>query len=262
MAANQAEAKNSGQVQKLCMNLPDIPVEIRGLHAEGPTQEGEYDIVVKARVKNEGQKDWELVEVRVQLLNADFTFISEEHTNFEETVGPGEWYDLQTNFWGVHAESLGDEPTRAHVLITVVACEMVQADLGVHKVPEHPHQLIALKPTQLGKSLQMLNGSITRSEPYEDLDCLIEFNTLVQNLTSHRFPEVRLDARLRDKHGRELEDIGCVAQVDPGSIVAIGYLGYVKANKLKAAEVSCTIRAFLPVGAGLGQSQGMKVIPD
>ena len=77
--------------------------------------------------------------------------------------------------------------TLANVLLNVTACTVSFQKLGEFEVPMTAFEVTPLKPVKVGNVLQIISGSLWKTEPDSDKDSSLKVNALVQNLTAVRF---------------------------------------------------------------------------
>jgi hypothetical protein len=258
-AGGTAAEVSSITLAPIPLDLADCPVSIKEVTAEGPNDDGELSITVKYEVTNDTDDDWEYLEVRIQLLSAAGQIVEESRDTQEQTISAGDNAELESSFWGVKAKALGNNPEKAHVVVSVIASGFGQEKLGEIAIPETPFETVALKPVKIGEALQLISGSLWKTEPDDDKECRVEIKALVQNLTDKHLPEVKIVAEVTDKTGRELTDAGGQDEVRPGNVVIINGSGYAKEKKFAGAKADLSLRVYWPVAAGASQRQGMAV---
>lgn len=85
---------------------------------------------------------------------------------------------------------------------------------------------------------------------------------MVQNVTNLLLSEVTLSAAVTDKSGRELIDAGGYDEVRPSNIFVISGGGWAKDKKLVGAKAELSIRASVPVAAGVAQHCGVQIMAE
>lgn len=247
-------------IAPLASNLPACKVEILNVNAEGPNNDGEYAVYVKYSVTNETDDDWECIETSTQILSGMGGIAETSSSSQEQTVEAGETVELEMSLWGVKNNLLGTTPDQAHVVVTVTASRMTQAKLGEVRLPDVAYQPVALEPKKIGEAVQVISGSLWKTEPDADKDCRVEVKALVQNLTDKHLPEVRILAQIMDKQGTDITDAGGYDQVGQGAIANISGSSYAKEKKLAGAKTEIAMRVYWPVAAGLSQQQGISIV--
>ena len=241
------------------LGLADCPITIKEVRAEGPNEEGDLSITVKYEVTNGTDEDWEYLDVRSQLLTAAGQLVDESSNTEEQTISAGESAEFETSFWGLKAKVLGANPEKAHVVITATACGFAQEKLGEITIPGTPMETVPLRACKVGDAVQLISGSLWKSEPDDDKDCRVEVKLLVQNLTTLCLPQVRLIAEVTDKSDRDVTDAGGSTELRPGSLCVLSGSGYGKDKQFKGAKANLSISAYFPVAVGASQHVGMVV---
>jgi hypothetical protein len=238
-------------------------LKITSVSAEGPDSDGDFrNIEINYEISNQMEVDWDHLSVRVQLLSAAGQVVEESRDVFEQTICAGETEALQATMYSLKARKLGASPEKAHVIINVVGSCLLQQSLGEISIPAIAYEPVALKPVKLGGAVQMIAGSLWRTEPGDDKEAQIEVKALIQNLTNMHLSEVKLIASVTDKSGRELTDAGGYDEVRPANICVISGSGWVKDKKLVGAIAGLSIRAFVPIAAGIEQHCGIQITPE
>lgn len=256
-SSTSSKALMSIPLSPLPLDLPACNIEINEINAEGPNEDGDLRITVKYTVTNKTQENWEYLDVRSQILNAAGAIMDETRDNIELNIGSGESTDCEINFWGVKARPFGDQIDQAHVVMSVTACGIELRNLGEVEIPEESYSPTKIEPAKLGEEIQLISGSLWKTDLDDDQDCQIQLRALVQNLTKKNFPEVRVLAEIQDKNGREIADASTYDEVRPGSVALMSGSSYAKGKQLNGAKVDLTLRAYGPVAAGVAQHQGM-----
>ena len=241
------------------LGLPDCPVTFQEVSAEGPNEDNELRITVKYQITNDTEKDWEYFEVQTKLLSASGQIVEESNDTQEQAVSAGESADFESSFWGIKQAALGGNPEQAHIVVTATACGFAQQELGEVDIPETAYDPVALKPAKVGDVVQLVGGSLWKTPVDDDKECHVEVKALVQNLTSHYLPQVKVIAEVTDKSGREVTDAGGSGEIRPGALSAINGSGWEKEKKFKGAKAALSIRAYWPVATGMSQQQGMVI---
>jgi hypothetical protein len=256
-AAEGGEVVSSISLAPLPTGLAECPITIREVSAEGPDDDDDLRVAVKYEVTNNTEEDWEYLVVRAQILTASGQIVDETRDMLEQTVTAGESAELEANFSGIKAKVLGKNLDRAHVTISAVASGVVLQKLGEIDIPDTPYEVLPLKPTKVGDVLQLVSGSLWRTDPDSDMDVRIEARLLVQNLTTLHLPEVRAIVEISDKAGREFTDATGSDEVRPGDLCVIGGSGSGKDRQFKGAKAALVIRAYWPLAAGIAQKMGI-----
>jgi RNA polymerase subunit RPABC4/transcription elongation factor Spt4 len=243
----------------LALGLPECKVDITEVRAEGPSDDGDYGLTIKYSVTNDTDEDWEYFETRTQILNASGQILEETRDSNEQAISSGETAELETSLWGVKGKLLGVNPEQAHVVVSFIACGFGQEKFGEVAIPEIPYEAVAIRPGRIGDMLQLVSGSLWKTEPDDDKDCRVEIKALVQNLTDKHLPQVKIVADVMDKQGRDVTDASGSDEVRPGNLVLISGSGYGKEKKLAGAKVNLALRAYWPVAAGTVQQRGIMV---
>ena len=247
----------------LSAGLADCEIKITSVSAVGPDSAGDLcNIEVNYEISNQTDEDWDHLSVRVQLLSAAGQVVEESRDVLEQTVSAGETETLQASIYSLKAQTLGASPEKAHVIINIVGSTLLQQSLGEISIPANAFEPVALKPVRLGDAVQMITGSLWRTEPGDDKESQIEVKALVQNVTNLHLPEVKVVASVTDKSGRELTDAGGYDEVRPSNICVVSGGGWVKDKKLAGAKAELSIRAFVPVAAGIAQHCGVQITAD
>ena len=250
------------KLDPLSAALANCEVTITGVSAEGPDSSGDLtNIEVSYEISNQTDEDWDHLAIRVQLLSATGQVVEESRDILEQTVSAGETETLQANIYSLKARILGASPEKAHVIVYVVGSSLLQQSLGDISIPVNAFEPVALKPIELGSAVHMITGSLWKTEPGDDKESQIEVKALVQNVTNLHLPEVKLVASVTDKSGRELTDPSGYDEARPSSICVISGGGWVKDKKLVGAKAELSLRAFVPVAAGVAQHCGVQITP-
>jgi len=249
------------EIAPLAAGLPECQVEISGVEAEGPDDDGDYRFTIKYTLTNETDQDWEQIETRTQILNASGQIVDETRDTNEQTISAGETAEFEASLWSVKGKLLGANPDQCHVIVSTIANGFGQEKLGEIAIPQTPFEPIPLKPTRIGDAVQLISGSLWKTEPDDDKDCRVEIKALIQNLTRLHLPEVKIVAEVTDKQGRELTDAGGYDEVRPGNLVIINGSGYAKEKKFAGAKAQLAIRAYWPVAAGAAQKSRVCSLP-
>lgn len=250
-------------LSKLPLDINYCQLLIQDVTAEGPDDDGDQCVTVKYTVTNDGSIDWGYINTHAQLLSADGQIIEESSDAREENVCAGDTLEQEIRFWRVKEKTLGHNPEKAHVLLSFTGSICQQISIGKIAIPETALTTIAIPTCEIDGLIKLVNGSVLKHEADSDNDSRIEVKALIQNLTSQQLPEVRIVAKVTDKHGRELFEADGYDEFRPGSIAVVSGGGYEKANKLLGATIEFSLRAYLPSSQILIQSQGMTIIrPD
>jgi hypothetical protein len=130
-------------------------IEITGVLAEGPDDDGDLRVTVKYSVTNNTDNDWEFYETRCQLFSANGLIVDETRDTSEMTISNGDTKDLEASLWGIKAHAFGAHPEKAHVVITFTASEFAQQNLGEVEIPKNPFEVASIKPTKINKLLSL-----------------------------------------------------------------------------------------------------------
>ena len=244
----------------LALGLPECKIDILEVSAEGHDDDGDIRVEVKYEITNDTDEDWEYLDVRVQLLSAAGQVVEETRDTQEQTISAGDTAEFEAGFWGVQASLLGPNLDKAHILISVTACGLRQQKLdGPSSISAASFEPAAIKPATVGDVLQVVSGSLWKTDPDDDQDCRVEVRVLVQNLTANHLPLVKLQVEITDKAGREVADAGGSDEVRPGSIGVLNGSGYGKDEKLAGAKTELALLVHYPLAAGNAQAQGMEL---
>jgi hypothetical protein len=257
--AGTAVGVSTIELAPLPLDLAECRISIRAVTTEGEDDSGELSVEVKYEIANETDEEWDLLECRVQLLDAAGQAVDESYETKECSIGAGGREEFETGFWGVKAKVLGTNPDKAHVVVSVIASGMTQNNLGKVTIPDDSYVVVALPPTTVGKVLQLVSGSLWKTDPNDDKEVRVEVKALVQNLTNLHLPQVRIIADVTDMAGKEIADAGCCEEVKTGGICTISGSGYGKAKKFSGANANLAIRAYWPLAGGISQSHGVAV---
>jgi hypothetical protein len=257
--AASSSVVNSIRLAALPLGLANCEININSVTAEGPDSDGDLSISITYEVTNKSDEDWEHLSVRTQLLNAAGQIVEDTQDTHEQSFDAGETEELQVSFYGVKAKFLGENSEKAHVIINAVASTLIHQKLGQVDIPANAFEVTALKPTKLGESVQLISGSLWKTEPDDDKDSRVEVKALFQNLTDKNLPLVKITAEINDKKGNEVADAGGSDEVRPGSIVTVSGSGYTKDKKLIGAKADLAVLVYTPVAAGVSQRSGIKV---
>lgn len=241
------------ELAPLASGLAECRVEIIDVESDEPDDDGEVRLTVKYTVSNETDEDWEYIETRAQLLSAAGVVIDESLDTNEQTVSAGEMQEFEVGFWGVREQLLGSPLEQAGVILSVVACGGMQHSLGEFEVPSEPFSALGLPPGQMGDAIRMLGGALWKNAPDDDGDCSVTVKLLVQNLTAHSVPELKLLAPVTDRQGREVVEAGTSDVLRPGAVAVIAGSGYAREKKFADAKVEVGIRAYPALAAGICQ---------
>jgi hypothetical protein len=233
-------------------------VEVKG---EGPDSDGGISIEIKYEVTNKSDEDWEYLVARTQLLDANGLPLEESLDTYEQTIAAGDTGELEAYLgWRIKFKSLGATPERTKVLVNLVACGTRMQKLGEFDVPATAFDVVPLKSTKVGNVLQLVSGSLWKTEPDSDKDSNIQVRALVQNLTAMHVHEVQLIAEVTDKAGRDITNAtNGSEEVRPGDVCLISSSGYGKDKQFKGAKVALSLRAYFPVATGLSQHFGIEI---
>lgn len=257
--ASSSSVVNSIKLAALPAGLANCEINIKSVTAEGPDSDGDLSISITYEVANKSDEDWEYLSVRTQLLNAAGQIVEDTQDTHEQSFDAGDTEELQASFYRVKAKFLGENPEKAHLVINAVASTLIQQKLGQVDIPANAFEVTALKPTKLGESVQLISGSLWKTEPDDDKDSRVEVKALIQNLTDKHLPLVKIAAEVKDKKGNEVADAGGSEEVRPGSIVTVSGSGYTKDKKLIGAKADLAVLVYTPVAAGVSQCQGVTV---
>ena len=241
------------ELAPLASGLAECRVEIIDVESDEPDDDGEVRLTVKYTVSNETDEDWEYIETRAQLLSAAGVVIDESLDTNEQTVSAGEMQEFEVGFWGVREQLLGSPLEQAGVILSVVACGGMQHSLGEFEVPSEPFSALGLPPGQMGDAIRILGGALWKNAPDDDGDCSVTVKVLVQNLTAHSVPELKLLAPVTDRQGREVVEAGTSDVLRPGAVAVIAGSGYAREKKFAGAKVELGIRAYPALAAGICQ---------
>jgi hypothetical protein len=242
-------------------DLLEFPLSITDVEAEGPDDEGNLRVTVKYSVTNEINEDWEHLSTRAQLLTASGLIVDETSDSLKQSVSAGEEVDLETSFWSVKANMLGDNPEKAHIVLSVIASVFGQQKLGEVSIPGEPWSIVPIKTAEIEGIVKLVSGSLWKTEPNDDGDSYVQIKALVQNLTAKHLPEVRITGEVNDNRGKEIADASGYDEVRSGCLATIEGSNYVNDKKLLAgAKVNLVIRAFWPIVASMTQRSGMSLI--
>ena len=260
--AASSSVVNSIRLAALPVGLANCEINIKSVTAEGPDSDGDLSISITYEVTNKSDEDWEYLSVRTQLLNAAGQIVEDTQDTHEQSFDAGETEELQASFYRVKAKFLGENPEKAHVVINAIASTLIQQKLGQVDIPANAFEVTALKPTKLGESVQLISGSLWKTEPDDDKDCRVEVKALIQNLTDKNLPLVKIAAEVKDKKGNEVADAGGSDEVRPGSIATVSGSGYTKDKKLIGAKADLAVLVYTPVAAGVSQHCGVQITSD
>ena len=195
---------------------------------------------------------------RIQVLTDQQSIIEETHDTYEQTVSAGESAEFETSLLLV-LKTLGENPSHAIVVVGVTACETAFQKLGEFDVPAQALEKTLLAPVKLGNVLQLISGTVSKTEPDSDKDSSLEVKALVQNLTPQHLHEVKIVAEVTDKVGREVTDASGSEEVRAGDICVVSGYGGAKDKQFKGAKVSLALRAYFPAATGIDQHSGINI---
>jgi hypothetical protein len=241
------------ELSPLAAGLPPCAVEIVGVEVEGPDDDGDVRVTVRYTLANDTDEDWEYIETRALLLSATGVIIDESLDTNEQTVSAGEIQEFEVGFWGVREQLLGSAVEQAGVILSVLACGGVRHSLGEFAVPSEPFSALSLPPGQMGDAIRILGGALWKSAADDDGDCGVTVKVLVQNLTSHSVPELKLLAPVVDRQGREVADAGTSDVLRPGAVTVIAGSGYAREKKCVGTSIDLVIQAYPALAAGVCQ---------
>lgn len=242
------------------LGLRECEVKVIEIKGEGPDGDGDVRVYIKYEVKNRTDDDWEYLVARTQVLDSTGLVVDETRDTNEQTVSAGESAECET-YLLIKLQTLGENPEKANVLVSVVACGIALQKLGEFDVPATAFNKVPLKSTKVGNVLQLVSGSLWKTEPDNDKDSIIQVRALVQNLTAMHVHEVKLIAKVTDKVGRDVSDAGGSDEVRPGDVCLISGSGYGKDKQFKGAKVSLSIRAYFSMATGIGRSSPTMSLP-
>ena len=258
-----AKVQAGGGAEKLILSpnplgLRECEVKVIAIKGEGPDGDGDVRIEIKYEVKNRTDEDWEYLVARTQVLDSRGLVVEETRDTNEQTVSAGESAECET-YLSIKLKTLGENPEKANVLVSVVACGIALQKLGEFDVPATAFNIVPLKSIKVGNVLQLVSGRLWKTEPDDDKDSIIQVRALVQNLTAMHVHEVKLIAEVTDKVGRDVSDAGGSDEVRPGDVCLIRGSGYGKDKQFKGAKVALSLRAYFSAATGLSQHVGIEI---
>lgn len=243
--------------------LSDCEIKIHNASAIGPDSDGDLgSIEVNYEITNHTGGEFNHLAIRVQLLSANGHILGDTIDLVEQTICAGQTETLQSMIHSLKAQTLGESPESAHVIVSAVCSSILQQSLGEISMPANPFVPVGLNQVKLGSTVQMIALNLWRTEPGDDKESYIELKGLVQNLTNSHLPEVKVLVSITDKAGREMREAYGAEEVRPLSISAISGGGWVKDKNLDGAKAKLSIQAFVPVAAGLAQHFGFQISAD
>ena len=240
------------------LGLAECAIKILEVKGKGPDGDGDIQIDIKYEITNKTDQDWEYLVARIQVLTDQQSIIEETHDTYEQTVSAGESAEFETSLLLV-LKTLGENPSHAIVVVGVTACETAFQKLGEFDVPAQALEKILLEPVKLGNVLQLISGTVSKTEPDSDKDSSLEVKALVQNLTPQHLHEVKIIAGVTDKVGREVTDASGSEEVRAGDICVIRGDGGAQEKQFNGAKVALALRAYFPAATGIDQHTGINI---
>ncbi len=239
---------------RVALGLPELEVQVLDTHTDGPDGDGDVHLTVRYAVTNGTGSDLEQLDVCTQLLNGQGLILEESRDTEEVTLPASETVRYEVTFW-VKAPLLEPEADKVLVVIEVTARDFGQHQIGILEVPAATLTPVPLAPATLPPALRLVSGCLWKTEPDDDKDSRLEIKCLVQNLTPHHLPEVRLVAVVTDKKGREVTDAGTYEEVRPAALVTLSGSGYAKEHRFRDSKIEIALRGSWPIAKGLAYGE-------
>jgi hypothetical protein len=241
------------------LGLASCVVKVIEITGDGPDKDGDVRVELKYEVNNKTNEDWDYLVVRVQLLDSQGQVVEETRDTQEQTIAAGDSAEFESSLWGVKFKALGSAPEKAGVLVSAIGCALARQKLGEMDVPAEPFQAVQLPRVKVGDVVQLVSGSLWKTEIDSDKDSRIEVKALVQNLTALHLHEVKIIAEITYKAGREITDVNGSDEIRPGDICVISGSGYAKDKLFKGAKIALSLSTYFPVATGIDQHSGIKI---
>lgn len=239
------------------LGLKEVHVAINSVNAEGPDDDGDARFEIVYRVVNNSEVDIEYLVVRLQIFNDSGQVVEETQETYEQTVSAGDEAEFELSP-SVNLKLLGKNPERAGILVNVIGCGLCLIEVGSFEIPVKSYELVQFSPAKADGILQLVNGGFWKTDPDDDKDACVLIKTLVQNLTTRHYPEVKLIATIVDKARREISDAGGSQEVRPGELITASGFGYGKDKQLKGARVNVSLRVYYPITSGTQYRKGVQ----
>lgn len=253
----------SNIVVPLKFDLPTMPIEISKVKIEGPDTDNSYSITVSSNFTNTGIDDWDFLQIKTHLLNSDGLILRENTDTVEELLEAKGTYTHESVFWSIPAPSLGISPEKVIVVVSAFASQKHSREFEELNVPSSSFELIKIASTCLiGPALNLISGSMFKTQPNDDKESLIEINCLFQNLGKVIVPEARLVGDILDKKGKVLSEAGFSKEVLPGELTQLIGYGSAKETKLAGAKLKFSLITFYPVAAAVEQQNGGELVAN
>ena len=239
----------------LALSLKSCNISIEELTAEPPDSDGDLRVTFNYKITNDTDLDWDYLSVNAQILTASGLVIDQYEYWDVATIGAGQSKQLPGRFM-FPSKLLGNTLEKSHVVISFLASGVIQQALGQVEIPPAPFEVVSLNRANLSDTLQMVSGSVWTTAPDSQKYVTVEFKALIQNLSSHYFRQVWLDAVLKDKLREEMSDASNNTEIRPGEVGLVRAGTYVKAKDLKGAIADIKLRAYVPLAQGFAQRTG------
>lgn len=246
----------------LATSLPVCEVNIRGISADEPDDDDTVRIKVDYDLRNATASDWQYVSVRMQVLTPDGCPIEETIDQVERFIRAGSVASLSMESDPIAAALLGADPSRAQVVIGVVAGTLQELELGQAAVPNEPFQSVVVRPQADAEAVRIHRVSLWKTAPDGDGDSYVAIKLLAQNLTAATIPKIDVIATLKTRSGEELASARETSELRAGGTAVLdGRTGYTRSSALADAKASITLRVYPAVAIGLAHSQATQPQP-
>ena len=237
----------------------DCGVEIIEVGAEGPSENGNTRVSVRYALTNKSPDDWASIDVRLQLFDAFGRILEQERVVLDQGLPAGEKDEFIGRVWSIPSALLGVHGEKAHVVLWVEASKYERLDCGRLNIPPTPFEIRSIPSAAVGSLAHLVSGSIWRTNDDEDGRCDIEIRLSIENLSDQRVGRASLEAKIREKSGREAFDLSADEELPALGIACISSSAREKAWRFEDASVDLGVGAYSVIATGFAQRTGIQV---
>jgi len=215
----------------------------------GPDSDGDINFDFKVNANNSTEHDIELIKYGVLLIGEDDVIIDGSNDNEDESfIEPKDSGDFDVYFSYLNVNRIGkNKKIKALIDATFYRCEF--HNLGEHNLPKSPTEPVLINNSlDIGGILKSYGVSVHLGK--EDDEGQVEVSVFfgVRNVSDMHFEKIRIDVKILDKRGSEVDESYDEQQAAPKSCKLLNTTFWgLNPKKLKDSKVQITVKLFQPV---------------
>lgn len=240
-------------------------MQITKFSYQPPDSDGDTRFAVHASLTNATREVVDLLQHSMVFYDRNGLPIAFNESEHECSIDPGETYESEDDHCGfVRAGLFQDEMETARVELTTRLCRLDFYRGSEVPVPsQHLEATGSNEVCRVGDVLEVSAISVWLTNPDSDGDFRLCSNVLLRNLRSDTLPKVVVKLRLRDRHGRDVDDSEASITLAPNAFgMADPSFWDAKGKKLRGARVYHEIAVYSQAGTLFAERSGSSLASD